>query len=203
MDDDDDVAEGEHESMLIVNPAVSVAIGPAETTLGGIGKGDSWKIKNVTRTFPTKESDTDGTKSRESHPIKVWKSRGERVKITPSVDEQPWVKVEHVSNQDSILESPSAATRLIDGETDGIQADCILPFLRQLHAATPSGGPCLRACSSFHEREVWTCGQNSYGELGHSDTGTRKTHCLVKPFEGREVVDVAAGKPSSEIHHRV
>jgi hypothetical protein len=24
------------------------------------------------------------------------------------------------------------------------------------------------------EREVWTCGQNSYGELGHADTTTRK-----------------------------
>jgi Regulator of chromosome condensation (RCC1) repeat len=41
--------------------------------------------------------------------------------------------------------------------------------------------------------EVWTCGQNSYGELGFGDAGSRTEPGLVRALCGKDVVDVAAG----------
>ncbi|CAM9290375.1 unnamed protein product, partial [Chrysoparadoxa australica] len=41
--------------------------------------------------------------------------------------------------------------------------------------------------------QVWTCGQNSYGELSHGDTASRKEHTHITQLAGQEVVDVAAG----------
>lgn len=43
------------------------------------------------------------------------------------------------------------------------------------------------------EREVWTCGQNSYGELALGDTTTRKAFTQVKMLQGKEIVQVRAG----------
>jgi len=44
------------------------------------------------------------------------------------------------------------------------------------------------------QREVWTCGQNSYGELAHGDTSSRKIHTIIEFCASKEVVHVAAGK---------
>lgn len=194
MDDEDDIDEEGPDSMLLAHSAIAAAVGPAEPTTSGNAAGDPWKNKGVTRPHPSGDNDVDGATPLEVHKVKGRKGKGEGVKFTPPVDREPWTKVERTSNQHSVLELPSVVTGFSSCNTDGIKAACILPFLRQLHAATPNGDPCLRRCSPVYEREVWTCGQNSYGELGHSDTGTRKVHCLVKPFEGREVVDIAAGK---------
>ncbi|CAM9202377.1 unnamed protein product [Discosporangium mesarthrocarpum] len=75
----------------------------------------------------------------------------------------------------------------------------ILPLLRQLHNAQAGGDMGPGGKSTYQHREVWTCGQNSYGELAHSDTVTRKDHCMVKVLEGKEVVDVAAGNEHTVI----
>lgn len=197
VDDEDDADEEGHDLMLVAHPAVTVAVDPAEPTRSGIEASDPWKSKSMCRPHPSSENDVDGDKSPESHLVKGRKGKGERecTKTTPLVDREPWARAEHTSNQDSTLEPPSMFTGFLGSEVDGIKAEYILPFLRQLQATTSDGGPCLRGCSPACEREVWTCGQNSYGELGHSDTGTRKVHCLVKPFEGKEVVDIAAGTP--------
>lgn len=195
VDDEDDADEEGHGLMLVAHPAVTVAIDPAETTRSGMEANDPWESKNVGRPHPSGEKDVDGDNSPECYLVKGRKGKGERerAKITP-VDREPWAKAEHTSNQDSNLEAPSIVTGFVGSEVDGIKADCILPLLRQLHGTTSNGDSYLRGCSPSYEREVWTCGQNSYGELGHSDTGTRKVHCLVKPFDGKEVVDIAAGK---------
>lgn len=197
VDDEDDVDEEGHKLMLIAHPAVTVAVDPAEPTSSGIKANDPWKSKGLSRPHPSGEKDVDADKAPESHLVKGRKDKGERerAKITPPVDREPWAKTEHTSNQDSNMDTPSMVTGMVGSGVDGIEAECIVPFLRQLQAKTSNGDPYLRGFSPACEREVWTCGQNSYGELGHSDTGTRKVHCLVKPFEGKEVVDIAAGTP--------
>lgn len=192
VDDEDDVDEEEPDSMLLAHPLIAAAVGPAEPTISGNAVGDPWKNNNISRPHPSGDNDIDGVTPLEVHPVKGRKGKGEGVKFTPPIDREPWTKVERTSNQHSVQELPSV-TALANCDMDGVKAVCILPFLRQLHAATPNGDPCLRRCGPVDEREVWTCGQNSYGELGHSDTGTRKVHCLVKTFEGREAMDIAAG----------
>ncbi len=194
MDDEDDVDE-ELNMMMPIQPAVAVAVGPAEATRNGSGAPDPWKNKGVTRPYPSGENDADGVRQLESHPAKVRKGKVEceRPKLSSPVDREPWTKVERTSNQDCVVETPSIFSHCSSFEAHGIQAGCILPFLRQLHATTLNGDPRSRRCSPACEREVWTCGQNSYGELGHGDTGTRKVHCLVETFKGKDVVDIAAG----------
>jgi hypothetical protein len=70
----------------------------------------------------------------------------------------------------------------------------ILPFLRQLTASDMNGG----ASSDLEgpigqQREVWTCGQNSYGELAHGDTSSRKVHTLTEFCQNKEVIFACAG----------
>ena len=48
-------------------------------------------------------------------------------------------------------------------------------------------------------REVWTCGQNSYGELAHGDTNNRKSHSQVHLLDSKEVVQVAAGNEHTAV----
>lgn len=195
VDDEDDTDEEGPDSIPLADSAFAAVVGPAEPTTGGNAVVDAWKSKNESRTYPPGENDLNGTTPIEVHPVKGRKGKIEEIKFTPPVGREPWKKVERTSNQHSVQELPSVVTSLSNCDTDGIKAVCILPFLRQLQAAMPNGDACLSKCDPLDEREVWTCGQNSYGELGHSDTGTRKVHCLVKKIEGREVVDIAAGKP--------
>lgn len=44
---------------------------------------------------------------------------------------------------------------------------------------------------------VWSCGQNSYGELGHCDGSLRKTFSKINFLEGKGVVSVGAGNEHS------
>ena len=44
---------------------------------------------------------------------------------------------------------------------------------------------------------VWTCGQNSYGELGHGDQGQRKVFTRAHFLEGKCVVSIGAGNEHS------
>ncbi|KAG3101105.1 hypothetical protein PI125_g14549 [Phytophthora idaei] len=43
------------------------------------------------------------------------------------------------------------------------------------------------------EREVWSCGQNSYGELGHGDTASRKSFERIESLQQKEIVQIGAG----------
>ncbi|ETM39823.1 hypothetical protein L914_14071 [Phytophthora nicotianae] len=43
------------------------------------------------------------------------------------------------------------------------------------------------------EREVWSCGQNSYGELGHGDTTSRKSFERITSLQLKEIVQIGAG----------
>eukprot|EP00639_Heterosigma_akashiwo_P009029 CAMPEP_0194598360 /NCGR_PEP_ID=MMETSP0292-20121207/26956_1 /TAXON_ID=39354 /ORGANISM="Heterosigma akashiwo, Strain CCMP2393" /LENGTH=397 /DNA_ID=CAMNT_0039459293 /DNA_START=168 /DNA_END=1359 /DNA_ORIENTATION=- len=49
------------------------------------------------------------------------------------------------------------------------------------------------ASSNNAQREVYTIGQNSYGELGHGDTAERHLPSLVQFSLGKDIVQVAAG----------
>lgn len=188
VDDDEEEEEEVRESPMLAHPAIAVSVGPADHSCGDIVS-DPWKkIARVNKT-----AKLEGSKPTESHAIKGRKNKGERVTFAPSVDRQPWQKIERSSNQTNVLD-PASVLDFASDELGGVDSRHILPFLRQLRAATASGDPRLGKASPLCQREVWTCGQNSYGELGHSDTGTRKVHCLVKTFEGKEVVDIAAGE---------
>ncbi|OQS06234.1 hypothetical protein THRCLA_01720 [Thraustotheca clavata] len=41
--------------------------------------------------------------------------------------------------------------------------------------------------------EVWSCGQNSYGELSHGDTNPRKSFERIEALQGKGIVQVCAG----------
>lgn len=73
----------------------------------------------------------------------------------------------------------------------------VVPVLQQLEDAKTKGrhGTGEGAARHFGEApEVWTCGQNSYGELAHLDTVTRKTHSFVECLKDKDIIHVAAGE---------
>ncbi|CEG36120.1 hect e3 ubiquitin [Plasmopara halstedii] len=43
------------------------------------------------------------------------------------------------------------------------------------------------------DREVWSCGQNSYGELGHGDTTSRKSFQRIQSLQHKEIIQIGAG----------
>lgn len=193
-DDDDDEVDADahdqeiHDSPLLEHPVVSLGVGPAEPATVRNVTGDPWQ--SATRVHVSNEG--DGVKPPEGYQVKGKNGKGGVVKFSTPVDRQPWEKSERLSDLKALDLAP--VVDFVDDEAYGVEAKCILPLLRQLSAAMPNGESLLGKASIVHEREVWTCGQNSYGELGHSDTGTRMVHCPVKSFEGMEVVDVAAGE---------
>lgn len=81
----------------------------------------------------------------------------------------------------------------------GLPASKVLPFLQQLAKADINGAynPSASGVETLVDgqpREVWTCGQNSYGELAHGDTSSRKLHMIAEACQGRDIIGVAAGE---------
>lgn len=185
VDHDEDDQEL-HVTPHLAYPAVAVALCPVDDTQ------DVAAWKGISRGYVA--GGGDGDRPEEYHPRKARRSKGERVKYVSPVesDRQPWEKIDRTSKPYNGDQMPSVQDRM-DDKADGVQCRDILPFLAQLHAATPNKDPRSENASQAHQREVWTCGQNSYGELGHSDTITRKVHSVVRMLEDREVTDVAAG----------
>lgn len=174
---------------------IAMAINPADPTICCEEMvADPWQNP------PTKPSCLPGTrageKSSESNTSKRRKFKGERTKPSLSPDSEPWQTVERANSVQTTLSEhcTTVVQPALSKEIWGIEARNILPLLRNLQDAKPNRrSPSSKARNPVHQREVWTCGQNSYGELGHSDTGTRKSHCLLRTLEGVEVVDIAAG----------
>lgn len=177
-----------------------MTINPADPTIGCAEVvADPWQ------TPPTKPSCLPGAKagekSSESNASKRRKFKGERTKPSLALDSEPWQTMERVSSVQTTLSEQcnTVVQQAMGKEIWGIEARHILPFLRNLQDAKPNRrSPSSKARNPVHQRQVWTCGQNSYGELGHSDTGTRKSHCLLRTLEGIEIVDIAAGHLLSE-----
>ena len=77
----------------------------------------------------------------------------------------------------------------------------VTPYLRYLEKAKAQPNLYTRINGSNghvlnqrnNDREVWTFGQNSYGELVQGDTSTRKSPCRVTAVEGKNIVAVCAG----------
>ena len=71
----------------------------------------------------------------------------------------------------------------------------------QVNSKTHTAASSLK--SSYHRSIVaskscvWSCGQNSYGELGHGDGVVRKSFTKIAFFEGRGVVSIGAGNEHS------
>lgn len=128
-------------------------------------------------------------------PIVQWdKPKGERVKLLPTTSQN---QRHPLQRKDKPARKDAQSVRPSEEHMDwrqSVGAACILPLLRHLHAANPARSSTLDTVTSREQRQVWTCGQNSYGELGHDDTGTRKSYCLLRAFNGEEVIDVAAGE---------
>ena len=192
VDDDDGVEEDVYDPVLLAQPVVEMAVGPADPTKG-VDVVRS-RRKTTTRTQLSVDSDAGQAFEMPTYTTKGRKVKGESARFTAYTNQQPWNKIERAGNQHNAIHPKLGVGYHGDYDTGGVAARCILPLLRQLHAATPNKIPRAEKMMPLHQRELWTCGQNSYGELGHSDTGTRKVHCLVKAFEGAEIVDVAAGE---------
>uniref|UniRef100_K3X668 RCC1-like domain-containing protein n=1 Tax=Globisporangium ultimum (strain ATCC 200006 / CBS 805.95 / DAOM BR144) TaxID=431595 RepID=K3X668_GLOUD len=58
-------------------------------------------------------------------------------------------------------------------------------------------GMMLPGQDDCEDKEVWSCGQNSYGELGHGDTITRKSFDRIEALQRKDVVQVSAGNEHS------
>lgn len=186
---DDDGNSDACDPSLLAPSVVAKEIGPADPTTVSEVVGEPWNSRTVA-CVPV--GCDGGGKLVEPHSVKGRKCKGDRIKTLPTPDSQPWRTVERVHNQSRASVSRTALG-LHKDELNGIELQTILPFLRQLEGARSSGPSLMGREHPAHQREIWTCGQNSYGELGHNDTGTRKNHCLVKTFEGKDVVDIAAG----------
>lgn len=117
------------------------------------------------------------------------------------LEQEPWHSFEHNTRHDTngseLLSSSARKFHL----RQSVRARSILPLLWQLEDAEGEGArspnrrqPGLHISNHARQQEMWTCGQNSYGELGHSDTGTRKNFCLVTALGERDVLDIAAGQ---------
>nr|CCA21400.1 HECT E3 ubiquitin ligase putative [Albugo laibachii Nc14] len=57
----------------------------------------------------------------------------------------------------------------------------------------------LLATYGDEKAEVWSCGQNSYGELGHGDTVARNSFTRVESLLQRSVKEIAAGNEHSVV----
>lgn len=117
------------------------------------------------------------------------------------LEQEPWHSSQHNTRQNTngseLLSSSGRKVHM----RQSVRARCILPLLWQLEDAEGEGArssnrlqPGLHISNYARQQEMWTCGQNSYGELGHSDTGTRKNFCLVKTLGEKDVLDIAAGQ---------
>jgi len=71
----------------------------------------------------------------------------------------------------------------------------IRPFLYEISCAKEQNSTfvCSHDRKNRTIREVWTCGQNSYGELGHGDALSRHSHSEVLHLRDIDVIQVAAG----------
>jgi hypothetical protein len=61
------------------------------------------------------------------------------------------------------------------------------------HSSAMSAYKSLIASKSY----VWSCGQNSYGELGHGDVNQRKVFTKISCLEGKGIISVGAGNEHS------
>lgn len=188
-----DDGEDACESPLLAASAVAATGGGLDNpTAGCDAGGDPWHNKQASSGIP---GTRDRAKSSEPHPTKGRKCKGEWMKPLRTSDPEPWQTNERANNnQFKLSETCPVVHATPEDDKGGIKLPHILPLLRQIRDAKRKQRSLLgRATNSSCRREVWTCGQNSYGELGHNDTGTRKTLCLVKMFEDKEIVDIAAG----------
>lgn len=178
--------------LLTASGVVAKEINPADPTIGCDAVDDLWDKKQAKSCIL---GACEGGKTFESHAVKRKTFKGERIKPALSSDPESWQVIERTASNQVTPSQPRIVVHANLGmATKGIESRYILPFLRHLQDAKPDGClPLDKVRNPIHQREVWTCGQNSYGELGHSDTGTRKTFCVLRALEGIEIVDVAAG----------
>lgn len=84
--------------------------------------------------------------------------------------------------------------------TDGVEAnegsglDVPKPKLSSILPSSLS----LEAVSKPQQKSsVWSCGQNSYGELGLNDVNTRKNFCRISGLDNKNIVSIGAGNEHS------
>ena len=111
---------------------------------------------------------------------------------------------EFSKKQQLLLEAKQRNAAIVPGGSDSSKHyhDWISPlsnicgYLQQLEVTKcqpmAAGSQALGA-GMAQEREVWTFGQNSYGELVQGDTVTRKVPCRVTAVDEKSIVRVAAG----------
>ncbi|KAF0720806.1 Aste57867_1 [Aphanomyces stellatus] len=87
----------------------------------------------------------------------------------------------------------SVAARPVATRFQTIDICPVLSVLSAIKAQEASAIKDMPALDDDEEREVWSCGQNSYGELSHGDTNSRKSFDRVEALQGKTIVQVCAG----------
>lgn len=101
------------------------------------------------------------------------KSRLEELRSVFSLLGTIILSLEDVRHDERIIE---------DSELEADNNECKYPFFT----------PC-----DDEKAQVWSCGQNSYGELGHGDTVTRNIFTCVNSLLQRSIEEIAAGNEHS------
>lgn len=104
----------------------------------------------------------------------------------------------HKARQLKSNDKPISQKYNAKSELTVVKSGCVWALLRQLQLAElPLSS--REQIENKHMREVWSCGQNSYGELAHGDTITRTVYTKIKDLSGRHICQVSAGK--ANINH--
>ncbi|EQC37076.1 hypothetical protein SDRG_05303 [Saprolegnia diclina VS20] len=96
--------------------------------------------------------------------------------------------------KNNVRDKPLKADTSLAPRPSRFQSLEIEPIVSVLRAATPrESADAGVAVDDEDEREVWSCGQNSYGELSHGDTNPRRAFERIETLQGKGIVQVCAG----------
>jgi hypothetical protein len=121
----------------------------------------------------------------------------------------------------TISSAPTRCDFSAHGAVDASSSDIVLASLRSLQSVPSNIFSIMHDCGVFHPKSnsqshsidipspvasesdsiaasklktyVWSCGQNTYGELGHGDVVFRKSFAKISSMDSKQVVSVGAG----------
>jgi hypothetical protein len=146
-------------------------------------------VKKEKMPKPPDEIDLEGPEFERADPGKKAPKSDKLADVAEVGDLYQWGKSPTPKNTHRTIHSSASTLSKLrpDSFLAPLRSPCVIRALRQLEDAkgTPRQGD--------DKSEVWTCGQNSYGELGHNDASPRKVFTVVEALIGKDVRGIAAG----------
>ncbi|KAK1945324.1 Ultraviolet-B receptor UVR8 [Phytophthora citrophthora] len=100
-------------------------------------------------------------------------------------------------NETPVLTARCPKFKALNVQSILVELDQVKPCAPNRSSAKPnsvhSTGNSVECTEDEGDREVWSCGQNSYGELGHGDTASRKSFERIQSLQHKEIVQIGAG----------